>query len=219
MGKQSIGPFYTLFNAAFYVFVLIAAIIVVKELVEWGDDEEIVNLSIRSELLEAPVPQKVMLASKDPLLPEYELVTSAWGIKFATPDLWIRISRTMILFFRIGFALIVLFIMRSFLRSLLASETFTVQNINRLQRIGCLILLIEPFQWASNYFTKQLLFQYFKMDTVDKSLAFRLGETVGYALGSGDFVFNWIFAGLLVLTIAEVFKHGLKLKEEADLTV
>jgi hypothetical protein len=219
MNKDSLKSFYGIFNVVFYTFIVAAIIVVAIETIRLFDPNEIVRHSMDAHRLETPTPQVFDLVSKETAIENAQLTTNKWTISFVTTSWPLRIYRFALVLVRTGFVVVLLIILRAFVQSLRVDETFTILNVRRLQRIGILLLLIEPFGWIGKYLTRQWLIGLLNLDVTDKSVSYRIGEAIGFALGSWDLVSNWLLAGLLVLVIAEVFKQGLKLKEEVDLTV
>lgn len=218
MNNLSTKAFYALFNVVFYLFMAMAVAIIGLDIARWLKPDFSVThsfASIQPEDLRNPNPQKFDLTPLSADVKDPYLITNEWKLTFEAPGWPVRLYISALSLIIVGFILLVLFTLRAFVMSLQRNETFTRQNIKRLQRIGVLFLMIEPFRWIAKYFFNQWLISYFSLEVVSRSLAYQLG----YALGNGKFVLNWIFVGLIVLVIAEVFKQGLKLKEEVDLTV
>lgn len=209
--------FYSLFDFVFYLFIALASIATVYELTRFvlGHAESYSFATIPAANLSSPDPQKFDLTPADADINNPQLVTNAWALKFENTGWGIRLQILTLSLVKISFILVVFLILRAFVRSLEKKETFTPQNIRRLQRIGFLFLLIEPYQWMVSLLRKNWMISYFNLEAVSKGISYR----IGYMLGSGNFLWNWILVGVLVLVIAEVFKQGLKLKEEVDLTV
>lgn len=218
MSKLSSKAFYWLFNASFYLFVIVAIVVASIEVTRWVRSDYSASYSfgaIKPNEIATHKAQKFDLTPLNPEVLNPFLVTSEWKITFDAADRSIKVLMSVIVFLQIAYVFLILLTLRSFVFSLKNSEAFTMQNVTRLQRLGIFLLLIEPLSWISTYFFRSWLAEHLEITFKNVSTAYQLG----YSLGAREFVWNWIFAGLLVLTIAEVFKQGLKLKEEADLTV
>lgn len=148
------------------------------------------------------------------------LVTGKVGIEFKTSSTYIKsmfIGAGMISF---GYSLLILFLVRAFVNSLSESSPFIPKNVKRLRIIGILLICIEPFHALQNYFMQSLVNEYFRHTIF--SLTGPVGDIgywFGYSTASGSYVSSWIVAGLIILVIAEVFKQGLQMKQEQDLTI
>lgn len=87
---------------------------------------------------------------------------------------------------------------------------FNVKNVLRLRIIGFALLSIEPLSWLYSY-----LSEWYLKDIINLKL-YNSGKTIN--IGT-ELVSSPILIGLLVLIIAQAFNHGLKLKEEQELTI
>ncbi|HEY0742917.1 MAG TPA: DUF2975 domain-containing protein [Chryseosolibacter sp.] len=208
---------YSLFNVVFYLFVTLSALAIIYEFTRLNESktESYTFTNIPAESIVKPDAQTFDLTATTSDVMKPQLVTSEWSLRFENTSLAIRLQRLILTTIKIVFLFIVLLLVRAFIFSVRKNETFTLQNIKRLQRIGILFLLIEPYQWIASAIRKEWILTHFNIESVSKGLGYR----VGYLLGSGKFLWNWILVGLLVLVIAEVFRQGMKLKEEVDLTV
>jgi hypothetical protein len=218
MKKLPLNAFIWLFNLTFYLFVIAALLFAVIEVSRWLMPNYVASYSfdsIRPSTLETFQRQEFdIVAARDQIL-NPQLVTEKWRITFESKDLPVKMYMSVIALLHMLYALAILIFLRSFVLSLKNNEAFTLQNIKRLQKLGTLLILIEPLRGLSRLIRRQWIIDHLNISFTDYSI----GHLLGYALGSGAFIWNWILAGLLVLTIAGVFKHGLKLKEEVDLTV
>lgn len=142
-----------------------------------------------------------------------------WDITFTTTDNGIQYFMAMRIVLTIVYLFIIFFTLRKFIHSFKHNLVFTIENIRRLQRIGMLILLIDPLRWVSNFIKTQWIEHYFEALQSTESIVYTLSYKVGYALGSGGFILHWTLTGLIILVIAQVFKQALALKEEQELTV
>jgi hypothetical protein len=103
-------------------------------------------------------------------------------------------------------SLSITFLLRRIFQTLTNSYPFIIQNAHRLKNIGLLVMLTSvtslAHDWIVNWFLKQNF-------TIDGS-AIRAHLVIDL---------KSIFAGLIILIIAEIFRVGTRLKEEQDLTV
>lgn len=218
MNKTPFQSFYWLFSIVFYLFIIISIILVGIEVSRWVRSEYSATYSfggIKPNEIKQVESQKFNLTATDSKIRTPYLTPSEWKITFDAADPSIKIYMSFILFVHLGYILLILITLRSFVLSLKHNQVFTLGNIKRLQRLGLLLLLIEPLSWAGRYFYRLWMSQHMDVIFENVSFAYRLG----YSLAAREFVWNWILAGLLVLIISEVFKQGLTLKEEVDLTV
>lgn len=217
MNKVPSTLFYWLFNATFYVFIAITVAITGFEVSRWFRNDYRTTYSIgsfRPTEMAYEVPKVTLTPLTNSVLTP-ALMPTEWRVTFDAADRSIKIMMTVVLFLQLLFVFVILWTLRSFVFSLKNKEAFSLLNIARLQRLGILLLLIEPLYWCSKYFFRSWLTEHVNIKIKSLSMPYQFG----YSLGAREFIWNWFFAGLLVLTIAEVFKQGLKLKEEADLTV
>lgn len=149
------------------------------------------------------------------------LVTNKVGIEFKTDSTYIRS-----IFIGYGascylYSLVIFLFVRAFINSLGDNSVFTTSNVRRLRIIGILLLLVEPLNSLQDYFMQSLIEEYFSHTilNVNGGIIRFLGFWLGSTTASGTFVSSWIIAGLIILVIAEVFKRGLEMKQEQDLTI
>lgn len=108
-----------------------------------------------------------------------------------------------------GSGLAILDLLRRMLRSARTGEVFTAANIRRVQAVGCLLIASGVLKLASGAWL------------VSRMAAFVLQHVpAGHAAldtsSPGDLS---LLPGLLIVALAEVFRQGLVLKEETQLTV
>jgi hypothetical protein len=108
----------------------------------------------------------------------------------------------------LGFAvsLSITFLLRKLFDSLAHDNPFVTENARRLRQIALLIILTSPINFARDAFENWYLQQNFILD--------------GSGIRSHLVIdVKTVFAGLILLIIAEIFRIGAQLKEEQDLTV
>jgi hypothetical protein len=176
------------------------------------------NFSIGVRPLKEYVIDKEPVVSKSEAVTEPSVVAKEVTIKFKTTSNLIMSFLAALSVFGYGYLFSIIFILRRFVHSLDKQNPFIIQNVKRLQVIGFLLLLIEPLRWIARYFLTQLLDNYF-IHTFHRGFVERFGYSIGFNLASVGYISSWITVGLIVLVIAEVFRQGLKMKEEQDLTI
>lgn len=101
-----------------------------------------------------------------------------------------------------------LWLLRRFLRSVLDGDPFGAPNVQRLRRIGFLLVLGGPFVELCNYALRQSLF-----NTLPPYPSTDIGVK-GFGLPGAA-----LLGGLGVFILAEVFAHGARLREDVEGTV
>ena len=99
--------------------------------------------------------------------------------------------------------LAIVYNLRKIFRSLRAGEPFAYENFARLQRIGFFILSFAILDFGKSLFNRHLLQQNF----------WNHGKYYSAKLSFGIDV---ILIGLVILVLAEIFRHGYKLKTENE---
>ncbi|KYG78486.1 DUF2975 domain-containing protein [Roseivirga spongicola] len=106
----------------------------------------------------------------------------------------------------------ILVLLSGIVNSAKRNEFFSHLNVKRLRIIGILVVLSGLVDYLGSFF-KQWVFENF-LTSAD------LTSTSSFWVFRLPNIFTSTFiTGLLVLVIAEAFAHGLKLKEEQDLTI
>jgi hypothetical protein len=96
--------------------------------------------------------------------------------------------------------------LRGIVATVAEGDPFVRANARRLRVLGVLILVLGVIQPLAEFATSLILRSQFV--TQDFQISTRFG-----------FEFSYLFAGLSVLVLAEVFRHGAALREEQALTV
>jgi hypothetical protein len=103
-------------------------------------------------------------------------------------------------------AFVLVIILRRIARSVVAGEPFTDANIDRIRAIGLLVMALEFLRGAV-----QLGLETMVMAT---------SEMPGYTLVAwGEWNFGVVILGAVILGLAEVFRYGMQLQADVDLTV
>jgi hypothetical protein len=108
-----------------------------------------------------------------------------------------------------GVALAVLDILRRMFKSVQQGETFTVANIRNVRCIGYLLVASSVLKFAGVAWLVSRMTAYVSQHVAGK-MAFNTAPQGNFA-GLGT--------GLVILALAEVFRQGLKLKEDAQFTI
>ena len=103
-------------------------------------------------------------------------------------------------------AFVLVIVLRRIARSIVAGEPFTDANIDRIRAIGLLVMTLEFLRGAV-----QLGLETMVMAT---------SEMPGYALVAwGEWNAGVVILGAVILALAEVFRYGMQLQADVDLTV
>jgi hypothetical protein len=162
-----------------------------------------------------------VVQAKSSEIKQQVLVTNKVAIEFKTASTYIK---TIFLSYGVSsffYSLVIFLFIRAFVNSLRDQSVFTIQNVKRLRIIGILLLLAAPLNTLQDYFMHSLVEDYFthSIFNLDGGVPGRLDFLLGSSTANGTFVSSWIVAGLIIMVIAEVFKQGLQIKEEQDLTI
>ncbi len=120
----------------------------------------------------------------------------------------------------IAFALLVCHWMWGLCRNVENGEIFSANNLKLVRWLG-ILLVIEPLVLGVlGIWNAQLLAEYARENISVGGLQSELPMAkLFFGSGSGGFDIGAIVIGLLVLCLAEVFRQGLLLKQDAELTV
>lgn len=118
---------------------------------------------------------------------------------------WIAVGMLLLLVV-IGEAWIVLHNLWRIMQTVTKGMPFVRENARRLRIIGIAIIAFELLLTLAGYFTRQWVAASFIIDGVTLRQSF-------------DVDYDTIVAGLLILVLSEVFRHGTNLEEDQSLTV
>ncbi|MFT6872373.1 MAG: hypothetical protein ACJAVN_001379 [Roseivirga sp.] len=155
-----------------------------------------------------------------PVLSE-ELTDSAdWlsSAKFTVSTLKLKIEGNrqlrIISFFVSVFIVAIFYIIVSQLLGLVKSvklgSPFINQNVKRIRTIGLILITMELFLTVGKVVLNSLL---------EGSVAFENRLSSAHINIGTEILDNWFFIGLMILVIAEVFKQGIAMKQEQELTI
>jgi hypothetical protein len=100
-----------------------------------------------------------------------------------------------------------MWLLRGFLRSVLAGDPFGQANVGRLRAIGSLLAVAAPIAALVNFSLRQALFD-------DAGRGFNIDIGIGFGLPGAP-----ILAGVGAYILAEVFAYGSKLREDVEATI
>jgi hypothetical protein len=209
---------YWLFEITFYLYIITCGIILTFEVSTAikGDVPDHYTLnSINPELVTGYTPANIAVTPKTERLTNSKMEISELKLTFDSTSSSTKLFLFSMALLRMIYFFVILYLLRKFIHSLKTNDTFTLSNVKYLTTIGVMLLLIEPLYWLGKVLVRNWVENNFMLTFIEKPTSFK----IGFALGSGDFLSNWIVVGLLVLVISEVFKQGLRIKEENDLTV
>ncbi len=96
--------------------------------------------------------------------------------------------------------------LRLIFRTLQAQTPFTLENARRIQTIGFILIGGSFLQALAGFLVGLLMMNNIVIPGVELNV-------------KSDFHMNTIFIGLVILVLAEIFRHGAALQEEQNLTV
>lgn len=115
-------------------------------------------------------------------------------------------------------------LLRRLFRNVGRGESFTQSTVRLVQTIGVSLLIFSVVSAVAEGWFHYALFTYLAQHAVISisGASFHLPQPAGFSIGGpGPLVLgkSLFFTGLLVLALSEVFRQGLVLKRENDLTV
>jgi len=104
-----------------------------------------------------------------------------------------------------GFIILITYQLKLIFSSLKQNSPFYDMNIKRIKTIGTLLIIFGILQWLTNISINHFLISHFNWaDGINLTYHFNIG---------------YLAAGLLLIIVAEIFKVGVSLKEENNLTI
>ncbi len=97
------------------------------------------------------------------------------------------------------------------LKTIEEREFFSTDNVRRLRIMGFMTIAFSILSWVYGHVVKYFLTHYIEVEGV-----FHISNKFTFNL---SFFNTYFFLGLMILLIANAFDHGLKLKEEQELTI
>jgi hypothetical protein len=133
-------------------------------------------------------------------------------------DLFKRFVLPIALIYTIFFA--VLFdLLRRLFRNVEHGASFTPQTVKLVRIIGYSLVGFAFVSSAAEGIVASALIEHFRQAIVVSSPGLAWAATSGYAGFGLPFGGSQFFSGLLVLALSEVFRQGLQLKNDSDLTI
>jgi hypothetical protein len=161
-----------------------------------------------------------MISTTNPHITDASLVATKIAISFSTTSLQLKTLFLSLTIFQILYVGFMLFTLKRIVKSLQTKSPFSIKTIYHLRILAILLLLIEPFDWLGDLLKEFIINSNFSHAIGDlDGVIYKLGYWLGLNVGNGSFMSSWITAGFIVLLLVEVFKQGLKIKEEQDLTI
>lgn len=97
------------------------------------------------------------------------------------------------------------------LKSIEERDFFSNANVKRLRYMSLILMVGEVASWMYRRLLSIFINNSFEIEGM-----FKVGRGFSFSL---DSIFSYFFLGLMILLIANAFEHGLKLKEEQELTI
>jgi hypothetical protein len=125
----------------------------------------------------------------------------------------------------LGFFAVLFDLLRRLFRNVERGDSFTQRNIRLLHIIGVSILLFTFISAAVQWRYLQEITSYLNQHTMIEGMRMSFTPPANHVIASDshhfEFQFSWsgILTGLLVLALGEVFRQGLVLKQENELTI
>ncbi len=142
-----------------------------------------------------------------PIIREVKVSVKEASLTFRTQRDWRTIAIAIVgVSFGFGISLVVTYQLRKIFATLTDTHLFVVGNVYRLRTIAFILMAFSPISWLLSLFTNEYVRTHFSAK----------GNALNFHY---ELDFNAILTGLVLLVIAEVFKEGVQLKEEQDLTI
>ena len=124
------------------------------------------------------------------------------------------------------FLVTLLDLLRRLFRNVARGESFTERTVGLVNKIGVTIILFSLLSTLATAWHNHALITYLQQHAVVQGIKMTFAEPgvntiIGAGSGNLRFQIGWsqILTGLLVLALGEVFRQGLTLKTESDLTI
>jgi len=199
------------FFGTILITVLIAGIYLWKELS--GRPEENFFVQFKTGTYFKIDESEAVVKAVDAQIDNPLLVTNNLSVNFNTTDSAVRIFLLSSAVLMLVYYLVMLFIVRKIVLSARYETPFVDANVFRLRMLGIMLLLIEPLTWLGKTIMLRNLSAFVEVEFFKKSYD-QLSLGVPF-----QFFSTWIITGVLVLILAEVFRSGIALKNESELTI
>lgn len=214
--KNTLNPviikgLYWFFRIGFYLHALITlALILLNHITYWDGWKYTIRgkFGVREEHWR-PMKVNVIDETADPIF----MMHKAGWVRFDYENLaeGLTLKNISITLLDISVLLVTLAITYQIMKifsSLVNNQVFDMKNIRRLRWIGLLIIAVPILKYAFN----QLFFS-----VVQAKISIS-GHKIG-AYGFGSSFYYMILLAIMIFTLTEIFKYGLSLQKENDLTV
>lgn len=183
---------------------LIFSVVAVTQIAKQGDNGRIqIGKFIIDDQNKYTPDENLQLKIKNPELSHTKLRITHASLYISGDDININWSM-LYMALRLGMFLYSLYLVREVIRS--AKNPFTLRNVKRLKIIGILLILGSFIEQVESLVAKWFVQRNYEM--------------VGLRFYSeNDFNLSLIIAGLFMIVIAQVFKYGIQMKEEQELTI
>ena len=128
-------------------------------------------------------------------------------LEFRTTDWRMFLLVNWVLLVPIPFGLLGIHYLRSFLADVLASAVFTRTNADRLSRLGWLVIALAVLAPPLQYWRSWIVLRRVELDAAALSPA------------APDWIDGSAMFGVLLLVLASVWRYGVELQQDRDLTV
>ncbi len=225
MKTASYKIFYLLFQFAFFVLTIgLILLVTVNVIALVRDNEESYSIGAYADYDLEIDPKIINVKSEVSELADSHLESYLSTVRFKTKDKSVKLFMTILVAVKVFYVLAILLLLRRFVLSLKSEQLFNLKNVGILKSLGILVLLRIPFEYLYRYIVNAWINNHFVMDMLYANTPHSAGYAAGYALGviaggGNSFLLGWGLTGLLILVIAEVFRQGLIMKEEQDLTI
>ncbi|PZR40813.1 MAG: hypothetical protein DI538_02900 [Azospira oryzae] len=214
MKTLSYRVLYILFELSFFLFIVFAIGFTFIEGRDLINSDQIADYKIGAFDSNVILKHEEDISIGQSPLEKANVETHGWYLNFSSRNTNVKIFMFLLVVAQFIYVFFILFVLRRFVLSLKANSVFTMENVKRLRIVGLLILFVIPFQQVLKFIERLWLDDYLALE-----LPAKLIRHFGYIRVIDSELWTWITSGLLILVIAEVFRQGIIMKEEQDLTI
>lgn len=111
--------------------------------------------------------------------------------------------------------------LRRLFRNVARAESFTDHNVRLVRLIGYSILVFSIAAAVAEGWVERSFVEYLQQHTSVASLHMHVIQARNFQIDSAElpFQWSWFLSGLLVLALSEVFRQGLALRKDSELTI
>jgi hypothetical protein len=149
--------------------------------------------------------------------PEYESLILKTELVSVTNNFQVVFEKEMMFPFLIvlviimGFSIYLIHLLLQFVKSALNEEFFSHSNVDRIRLMGFILIGLGILNSIAKIWLNWVSRSYFDTDIMEVATV-RVNFTP-------DLLTSTVFIGVIALIVAQAFDHGLKLKEEQELTI